>query len=319
MKIKILLIITAIALAIPLNGCVVTTWNDDILFECKSINNTQNNIKSGGNIAYADSKLYISFDNILYEVGNGKRNLIDTTTLNVDNSQYGTVAHYFNYNDELYAIPVSDEIHTLMKYDSEKDEFIESNMQINPNYVGFYLSDNLCVWKGHNWNDMYVRYNNDEHIVDNKTDRFSVYDDVIYYTTNDGNLYSFDPKEASHKSKFIKKLDDSYVHEIYVIKDKCYYLCENNTYCYSFSNNMTELITDYSVYNYNVFDDKLFLLTENNGIYYVEENQINKISNISATCIYSVDDEYLYTYSIDRNIYRIKVDNGQVEPIIETK
>lgn len=319
MKIRILLILVAIVFVISLNGCVVTTWNDDILFECKSINNTQNNIKSGGNIAYVKHKLYISFDNTLYEVYNGKRNPIDTTTLNVDDNPYGAVAHYFNYNDELYAIPVSDNIHTLMKYDSEKEEFIDSHMQINPHYGGLYMSDNLCVWKGHNWNDMYLRYNKEEYIVDNKTDCFSVYDDVVYYTTNDGKLYSFDPQEVSNKSNYITKLDNSYVHEIYVIKDKCYYLCDNNTYCYSFSDNKRELVTDYSVNNFNVFDDRLFLSTENNGIYYVEGNQMNKISNISATCIYSVDDEYLYAYNIDGNTYRIKIDNCQVEPIVETK
>lgn len=277
MKIKILLIIVAIIMIISLNGCVVTTWNNDILFEYNSMNNTQNNIKSGGHIAYAGHKLYVSFDDTLYEVSNGKRNRIDTTALNVNNNPYGADALYFNYNDELYAIPVSDNVHTLMKYDSEKGKFIESNMQINPNYGGLYLSDNLCVWKGHNWNDMYVRYNNDEYIVDNKTDRFSVYDDVIYYTTSDGNLYLFDPKGTSQKNKYIKKLDDSYINEIYVIKDNCYYLCEGSTYCYSFSDNKTELITDCSVNNFNVSDEKLFISTENNGIYYVEGNQISEM------------------------------------------
>lgn len=319
MKIKTLIIIIVIALVVPLNGCAITTWNDDILFECDSVNNTHNNIKSGGAIAYADYKLYIPFNNTLYEISNRKRRLIDTTTLNIDNNPYGSVAHYFNYNDELYAVPVSDDIHMLMKYDSKKNKFVDSQMQINPHYDGLYLSDSLCVWKGHNWYDLYVRYNNEEHIVDNKTDCFSVYDDVVFYTTSDGRLYSFDPKEDNPKSKFINKLETSYVHEIYIIKDSCYYLGTDGTYRYSFSENKTELISDYSVNSFSVLNDKLFLSTENHGIFCVDENQIKKISDISAASIYSFDKEYIYTYNVDGSIYRIRVDSGEAEFIIEIK
>lgn len=319
MKCKTLIIIVVIVLILSLSGCSITTWNDDILFECESVNNTQNNIKAGGDVAYADCKLYIPFGNALYEIGNGKREIIDTTTLNIDNNTYGTTANYFNYNDELYAIPISDDTHILMKFDNEKNIFEESNMQINPHYGSLYLSDNLCVWKGHNWYDMYVRYNNEEYKVDNKTDCFSVYDDVIYYTTSDGKLYSFDPQEDYPKSKFIKKLENSYVHEIYVIKDCCYYLGTDGTYRYSFYDNKTELITDYSVNSFNVSNDRLFLSTENNGIYCVEGNKIKKISDISTTGIYSFDKNYLYTCDVYGDIYRVKVDNGEVEPIVETK
>lgn len=319
MRIKTLIIIISVALFAALTGCASVVWNYDISFECESVNNTLNNIKSGGAIAYADHKLYIPFGKDLYELCDGKKKQINTDALNVDNAPYGTVAHYFNYNDELYAIPVCDDIHTLMKYDSEKDEFIESDMQINLHYNGIYLSDNLCVWRGHNCNDMYVRYDNEEYIVDNKTDRFSVYDDVIYYTTSDGKLYSFDPKQDSPKSKFIKELENSYVHDIYVIKDSCYYLGIDATYRYSFSDDKTELITDCSVNNFNVSGDKLFLSIENDGIYCVEGNQLKRISDISANCIYSVDNEYLYSYNIDGNIFRIKIDSGETEPVIEIK
>lgn len=319
MKIKTLILIISVALIVPLNGCMRTVWNDDILFECESVNNTDNNIKSGGNIAYADYKLYISINDNLYEISNGKRNLIDTSILNIDNNPYGAVAHYFNYNEELYAIPVSDDTHMLMKYDSKKNTFVESHMQINPNYGGIYLSDNLCVWKGYNWDEMYVRYDNEEYVLDDKTDCFSVYDNIVYYTTSDGELYLFDPKEEHPKSKFIHKLENSYVHEIYIIKDSCYYLGTDGTYRYSFSENKTELISDYSVNSYSVLNDRLFISTENNGIYCVEEKQMKKISDISASSIYSFDKEYLYTYNVDGNIYRIKIDNGKTEPVIEIK
>lgn len=319
MKNKPIIVAITIILILSFSGCATRVWNDEISLECEATNNTLNTIKAGGDVAYTDGKLYISLEKKLYEISNGKRKQIDTDSLNIDNKPYGATANYFNFNNELYAIPISDDNHILMKYDSEKNEFTESELKINPHYGEFYLSDNLCVWRGHNWYDTYVRYNGEEYKVDNNTERISVYNDLVYYTTDSGELYSFNPCNISKKSQFIKKLENGYVHEIYVIDDYCYYLGTGGIYSYSFDSDKTELITDNNVYNFSVVSDKLYISTEENGLYYVEDNQMKKVCNISMSCIYSFDKEYLYTYNSYGNIYRINTSNSKVEPIVETK
>lgn len=318
-KAKLIFITIAVVLVFSFSGCATRVWNDNIAFESKAVNNTLNNIKSSGHMAYTDGKLYISLEKNLYEISGGKRKEIDTLSLNVDNKPYGATANYFNYNNELYAIPISDDTHVLMKYDSQKHEFTESDLKINPHYGEFYLSDNLCVWRGHNWYDTYIRYNGEEYKIDNKSERFSVYNDIIYYITDSGELYSFNPLETSRKSKFIKKLENGYVHEMYVTADHCYYLGTGGVYSYSFEKDTTKLITDYSIYNFSAVNDKLYFSTEENGLYCVMDNQIKKVCDINMSCIYSFDEEYLYTYNTYGNIYLINTATETVEPIVETK
>ena len=320
---KIVFIVIVIVSFLIFSGCIKEKWNTDLLLHSISINNTLYNTRNSGHIAYADNCLYISTSNNkrIIEISNNQIRYVDTTTLDVDHTPEGPFVKIFNFNNELYAIPISDKNQVLMKYNKNEEKFVETDMGIKPYYDSIFLSDNLWVWKEdiNNYN-MHIKYNKKEYILNNNTCLFSVFNNVVYFISGDC-LYEFSPKEAKPESRLLADLDDKNIHSMYVLHDRCYYLSTDGLYRYSFTEKNIKLISDKDVSNLNIAENKLFFSTKNDGIYYVEKDSVKKFSDIGRNsegiiCLYVVDDTFLYSYETNGEIYRISISTGKAEPVL---
>lgn len=319
-KLVITFMLSSLLLLLSSTGCTKTAES----FIAEEVENGFLNYLAGGNMVYFDNSVYLvcnAGDSV--NIGTYKINDMGAEKI----FEYSQADYIFNtprlyqYNNKLYN--TRSKSGSIQKYNDTDKTFIDSELGIEMFSDTVYISDDLLVWNSDSDGTLNVKRNNNQTVeLNNKSSKFYVENNTIFFINSDGWLYSYDVKNPDGQTNFLNYLNEDIPDCIAICGDYLYYSFSGNNmsdyktglYRYSFDNNTTELILEKDIYCLNTYSNKLYISTEN-GIYVYDENKCSKFSGIKATEIYIFDTEWLYTNDNYGNVYRIGLNDNNTEKV----
>lgn len=303
-------------------GFGTITWNKKISFdEDVKYNNTFNNMKNLGKIAYHNHCLYVNLDNGFLVFSQGKVRKPDVSYLKTKTKI--TESAMFVFDEKLYLYPIVNPQKAIYLYDEKSDNVTESNLKISPADHQIYVSNDYCIFPYQKWNNIHIKSADEEWDINDEVDRFNITANEVYYTTKNASLYCYSLQEK--KSRFLTTLENGYIHDILVAGRICYYIGGDMAlYACSLDDFKTEKILD-NAECLNAINDKVYVLTnqknsEEPGVYSVVNTYATKIADVAATQIYLFSEEYIYTYDwLTYGVCRVNLKDGSVEKVLGYK
>lgn len=298
-----------------------------VLFDSQHLNNSFDNLLSGGKITYFDGDLYVVYyKEEFFNCGVYKINSKGTTML-IDNKNSFYLSdlgiNLFHYNDQLYSINYSAK-QQIKRFDFNSKEFVNSELNISPESNVLFISDEFLVWKS-SYNQIKYQYKNQKAKTINDVYLYYVKDNIIYYCNYDNSLYMLNCNESNSKSTFLGYLKEHVYGESMIICGRfCYYNCtassDSNTqpgfYCYSIDTKNNKFLSNNGMCSMISYDNKIYA-TDGENIYIHDGITFSVFSDISTQELYIVDNKWIYTNNNNGQIYRISLKNSTiVEQII---
>lgn len=296
-------------------------------YNSKAVDNSFNNLKVGGKLAYIDNNLYVDYIRNIYSMGTFKINNEGIESLykqaKIQLSLDAPFLRFYPYQGELYAFEYRDV--EFKKYNEEKKNFVECEYKIPCNYALFYMSQDLIVHYTSSGNyNLKVNYKNKIKYKIKGVDDYCVRDNVIYYVDDDGYLRKSDVAKKElvygNKGTLLNYADD---YNIYDITTLCgdyiyFYDHERGFVRYSISEDKFEQLMDLKgdFQSMNSYGDMVYVATSK-GIFACNNvtARCKKISGIKTEEIYIFDEDWVYTNDNEGNIYRMTSDGKTVEKV----
>lgn len=312
-------IIILLSTTLSLSGCADKATD----FPISTVENGYYNYLAGGNMACVDDSLYLNRLGGSIYLGTNKHTQEEAVRLFPGKIEFDIFVDYpsmYQSDDNLYFIyPESTE---FRRFDCDSDSFTEEAIDFDSNYGIYYLSEDLKISMTYDATDnLKFKYKDNEEVtLDKPASAFTVYDDKIYFITDNGALYYNEPSTLKSECEFVSRLNDNgLLPKMLICNGYCYFTdtgtedAQKGVYRYSFEKDTIELVLDKEVISMNMQGDKVYFATEK-GIYVDDSVECTKFTSKKATELYVFDDEWIYLYNQEKGlIHRVSTDGTKTQ------
>ncbi len=314
-------IILLLSIALSLSGCADKATD----FPISTVENGYYNYLAGGNMACVDDNLYVNIIGGIIYLGTYKENSTGTTKLftkEIDADYSVNAPIMYQINNDIYFTDA--DYSEFRLYDCDKDLLTEETLEIKSVNGVCYMSEDLSVWFSDD--EIYhliVKYKDNKEVkLEKSASSFTVYDDKIYFITDNGALYYNDPSTLKSECEFVSRLNDNgLLPKMLICNGYCYFTdtgtedAQKGVYRYSFEKDTVELVLDQEVISMNMQGNKVYFATEK-GVYVDDSVECTKFTSKKATELYVFDDEWIYLYNQEKGlIHRVSADGTKTQLI----